>query len=395
MSISGSQCVRARTHAQRRTPWGLAALLLGSACFADPPMVDPNAGTGSETSTSGTREPGTSTSTSEVSPNEDTTASADSTTGTSTAAMSTGPDAECGNGVIEGDERCEGPNLGGEDCLSLGYDAGQLSCTDDCALDPSGCVRFGCGDDQVQGVEVCDGADLAGQGCSTQGFDAGELACARDCLSFDTSGCTVFTCGDNVIEGMETCDGNNLGGEDCVSLGLVGGTLGCLPGCADFDISGCISCGNDMVDGSDVCDNVDFGGQSCLSQGFGAGTLGCAPDCGSFITTGCDTVSDCCFGNGSPSCDDSACSSAICIADPFCCTMQWDDICAASAETACGACQGLDCPHLACDTGIPLMPACDPCVDQVCMQEPSCCTTAWDASCVAAVEVACVTTACP
>lgn len=388
-----------RTGRRRWVSWSLGVLVLVPACFADPPMVEPGSTglttTESDTRTVGTSVAGTSTGTAEASTGSESTEGADSTTSTSTESTSTGPGFVCGNGVIEGDERCEGPNLGGEDCLSLGYDAGRLACSDDCVFDPSGCVRFGCGDDQVQGVEVCDGSDLAGQDCSTQGFDAGELACAADCQSFDASGCVVFTCGDNVIEGMEACDGNNLGGEDCVSLGLVGGTLACLPGCADFDISGCISCGNDMVDGSDVCDNIDFAGESCVSQGLGAGTLACAPDCGSLDTTGCGTVSDCCYDNGTADCDDAACSNVICLADPYCCDMEWDGVCATSAEFECGVCQGLTCPHLACETGIPLMPACDTCVDLVCTAEPSCCTTAWDATCVAAVAMACTTTACP
>jgi hypothetical protein len=195
---------------------------------------------------------------------------------------------------------------------------------------------------------------------------------------------------------MEVCDGPNLDGQDCVSLGLVGGTLACLSGCAAFDISGCITCGNDMVDGSDVCDGIDFAGESCTSQGFGAGTLTCAPDCGSLGTSGCDTISDCCYDNGTPDCGDAACSNVVCGTDPFCCDMHWDGVCAVSAEQECAICLGAGCPHLLCEPGIPLMPACDPCVDLVCtFFDPTCCTDAWDADCVAMVDEECSVLACP
>ncbi len=48
-------------------------------------------------------------------------------------------------------------------------------------------------------------------------------------------------------------------------------------------------------------------------------------------------LSDCCFSNGSPGCDDQACETAVCATDPFCCNITWDTICAGIAETECGA----------------------------------------------------------
>lgn len=47
----------------------------------------------------------------------------------------------CGNGVIETGEVCDGSNLGGETCVSQGYDSGTLTCSSDCAsFDTSGCI---------------------------------------------------------------------------------------------------------------------------------------------------------------------------------------------------------------------------------------------------------------
>ncbi len=56
-----------------------------------------------------------------------------------------GPPSEenpCGNGTVETDhdEQCDGTNLNGQSCNSLGYSAGQLSCDANCHLDVSGCT---------------------------------------------------------------------------------------------------------------------------------------------------------------------------------------------------------------------------------------------------------------
>ena len=48
----------------------------------------------------------------------------------------------CGNGIIDEDEgeECDGTNLGGEDCLSQGFDGGVLRCDpEDCTFDTDGC----------------------------------------------------------------------------------------------------------------------------------------------------------------------------------------------------------------------------------------------------------------
>jgi len=63
-----------------------------------------------------------------------------------------------------------------------------------------------CGDNIIQNPngdevnEVCDGTSLGGEGCISQGFDGGILACNVDCLSFDVSSCTPQT--------PASCDGS-------------------------------------------------------------------------------------------------------------------------------------------------------------------------------------------
>ncbi len=45
----------------------------------------------------------------------------------------------CGNGVKETGEACDGADLGGQTCQTLGYRAGSLACTGGCVLDETGC----------------------------------------------------------------------------------------------------------------------------------------------------------------------------------------------------------------------------------------------------------------
>jgi len=46
----------------------------------------------------------------------------------------------CGNGIKEGTEECDGTDLGGTTCESLGFTGGTLICTASCTLDTSGCI---------------------------------------------------------------------------------------------------------------------------------------------------------------------------------------------------------------------------------------------------------------
>src|SRR5690606_10615888 len=51
--------------------------------------------------------------------------------------------ARCGDGIVSGAERCDGPVLG-FDCVEFGFDRGIPACTDRCDLDLIGsCERFG------------------------------------------------------------------------------------------------------------------------------------------------------------------------------------------------------------------------------------------------------------
>ncbi|MBU1412876.1 hypothetical protein KKC22_15300 [Myxococcota bacterium] len=45
----------------------------------------------------------------------------------------------CGNGIVEGSEECDGADFDGKSCITEGYTAGQLSCTAGCVIDIEGC----------------------------------------------------------------------------------------------------------------------------------------------------------------------------------------------------------------------------------------------------------------
>jgi len=75
-----------------------------------------------------------------------------------------------------------------------------------------------CGDGIKEGTEECDGKDLGGTTCESLGFTGGDLSCTASC-TFDTSVCTTPTC--IVVPGECNCNGKcgpneTLGCADCL-----------------------------------------------------------------------------------------------------------------------------------------------------------------------------------
>jgi len=251
----------------------------------------------------------------------------------------------CGDLSVVGDETCDGENLDGQSCVTLGWHDGELACSEDCRLDTVGCESAGrCGDGVVQPeFEACDGDDLFGASCASSGFSAGALACDAGC-ALDTSACT--TCGNAVIEDGEQCEGTNFGTATCQNLGFTGGTLACDGACqrdtggcyyascpdgdidpgedceppsnlndqtcatrgfvsgtltcnsnCTFNLSNCSMCGNDAVDSGENCDGTDLGGQTCATLGYTAGALSCNANC-TLNTLACTTCGNAVIENG-------------------------------------------------------------------------------------------------
>ncbi|MCA9705291.1 MAG: PT domain-containing protein [Myxococcales bacterium] len=190
----------------------------------------------------------------------------------------------CGDDVAEGDEVCDGSDLGDNTCQAEGFDGGELACAADCsAFDTRGCLMAVCGDGIAVGDEPCDGIDVADATCMSEGFDSGTVACNDDC-TIDTAGCGI--CGNNQIDGAEGCDGAWLF-ETCQTLGYDSGETSCAVDCT-VDVTGCGLCGNDTIDGTEFCDGLDLSGTTCAALGFtAANDLACAESCATYDYTGC------------------------------------------------------------------------------------------------------------
>ncbi len=228
------------------------------------------------------------------------------------AALATVP--VCGDGAInQPGELCDGLDLAGASCETLGLGTGTLACNASCGLDTSSCTGPPvCGDGEInQATEACDGLDFGALTCESLGLGPGDLACTSEC-SLDTLGCSAPpTCGDGVInQATESCDGSDLGGQGCVDVGFLGGVLACNPDCT-FDAAGCEGvpfCGDGEINRpEEECDGTDLAGQSCDSLGFGGGTLACSSSC--ILQTGS------CLGSGAidPSEIVLEPSSAVCV----------------------------------------------------------------------------------
>jgi hypothetical protein len=101
----------------------------------------------------------------------------------------------CGDGQLAATEDCDGNNFGGLTCVDLGFAGGTLSCSPDCkTIIQSGCMQApNCGNGLLNPGEACDGNNLNGQTCQSLGYDGGTLACTPGCL-LDTTGCTLDQC---------------------------------------------------------------------------------------------------------------------------------------------------------------------------------------------------------
>ena len=85
---------------------------------------------------------------------------------------------------------------------------------------PEDCVEAGCGNGQIELGEECDGSNLDGQTCATLGFDSGSLACTYFC-EFDTTQCQASCTNRCAGEGLTRCAGNFI--ETCRTI-----SNGCL-----------------------------------------------------------------------------------------------------------------------------------------------------------------------
>jgi prepilin-type N-terminal cleavage/methylation domain-containing protein len=112
------------------------------------------------------------------------------------------PPSNCGDGVIQSGEQCDGSNLNGQTCVGEGYGSGTLVCNSDCTFDFSRCVPAG------DGSTCGDGGYGVGPGgggyCGDGICQLGETAdtCPQDCAP--TRSCN-YNCNCDSGENSSTC----------------------------------------------------------------------------------------------------------------------------------------------------------------------------------------------
>ncbi len=152
---------------------------------------------------------------------------------------------DCGNGVLDAGEECDGTEFGGLTCSDFSCSGGSLSCDSSCKIDPSGCTGCAafCGDG------TCD----AGEDCN---------ACPADCPSFPISGAS---CGNGLCEAGD--------GEDCTTCAAdCNGVQGGKPSgrfCCGFGGTNPVGCGDAAC---------TTGGFSCTETPVGGGSSTCCGD---------------------------------------------------------------------------------------------------------------------
>ncbi|MEX1365505.1 MAG: hypothetical protein AB1Z98_20425 [Nannocystaceae bacterium] len=208
----------------------------------------------------------------------DTSGPSTDSTGVATTATTTTPTPPPQTTTTDpGTTTTEGP---GESTTETDPDTGDTTST------PTGCEFTVCGDNvrDANCGEVCDLAQLGGETCISQGFQGGQLGCLLTCDAYNYLGC--FICGNEVVDIAEDCEGEVQEGVTCESLGFEGGEIVCGDDCL-YDMSDCSICGDGIRQGPEQCDGLDLGGETCASLGFDAGNLGCNIPLCAYNYSGC------------------------------------------------------------------------------------------------------------
>ncbi|MEC8320109.1 MAG: hypothetical protein VX012_01780 [Planctomycetota bacterium] len=120
----------------------------------------------------------------------------------------------------------------------------------------------------------------------------------------------------------------------------------------------------------------------CCTENWDSGCADLAKFyCGSDLECGASVAGSCIESHDTPFCEDASCCTAVCAADPFCCTDRWDSFCVTIAESRCRRGCGIETagscffPHLS--------PGCSnaECCEAVCEIDPICCSSVWDGVC--------------
>lgn len=229
-----------------------------------------------------------------------------------------------------------------------------------------------------------------GRGSTTCAADCGCSASPADCCAAATgpgcgdTGCEACVCALDSFCCELLWDGacGQIASSGCSESCGCGQPLG--PCCSPHAGSGCLSseC-ESCVCALDASCCTDEWTASCAALSNDA----CDAECGCPAQGG-----PCCAAHNGGGCDDSDCSACVCGSDPFCCDSGWDAVCIAAASSFCEPdCSCATEPESCCEAHASAscdVPSCSECV---CTLDPTCCTLAWDASCVASALGPCTT----
>lgn len=262
----------------------------------------------------------------------DTSAGNTDTSPTSSADTTAGGNDDCGNGMIDEGEECDGSELGGAECTDVNpaYTDGTLACGASCTFDASGCtlppdtplvaLNEVTSDQVLSGdfVGINDAIELHNAGTGTADLSGWQLSDDPMLLAAKTyviPDGTMLDPGDFMVlrsfdmvtmtgelpfgldaQGVETLVLADPAGAMVDSV-MVDGYLARVSYCRVPDATGpwfqCdqtfgsenqeadTACGNGVLEDPEACDGTDLAGNTCesLGLGFTGGTIACRPTC--------------------------------------------------------------------------------------------------------------------
>jgi hypothetical protein len=228
------------------------------------------------------------------------------TSGVSATTPKTTPVVLCTDNDLCTSDDCDAAAQGSDACSNTAIvcDDGDL-CTDDSCDPATGCMSTP--------IDCDDGDACTNDGCAISG--SSNCCEAHGGLGCDNAECQAVVCGADPFCCDTTWDGICAG--EAADL------------CGDLCFAICTHTPIDCADGDgcteDSCDPATGG---CMST-----PIDC--DDGDACTNDACAVSNCCEDHGGLGCDNAECQAVVCGADPFCCDVAWDGICAGEAADYC------------------------------------------------------------
>lgn len=217
---------------------------------------------------------------------------------------------------------------------------------------------------------------------------------AHDCCTIGTGGCSDLVCCSEVCSFDPFCCATSWDSL-CIEHAQSMCTNPCEPGsncCYAHEGLGCDNseCVDIICTLDRSCCEVEWDNLCAISAAEHCPVCGGTPP-----FDPCPAAGDCCTAHATPGCDSDSCCSGVCLIDPFCCQTAWDAGCASTAITLCGC--PIECPVAEHDCFSTGSPGCSDttCCSQVCAVDIACCQSVWDSFCVSHAFSVCGLPDCP